>query len=419
MLSAAAQSQPEGRALPPLVTGWASTPGEHVTLALKIDPFKSALEDALPDRAKFIAHKCTAQATAVIRQRCHAVEELEEISKSLDRFREPWYERLPAGSPARNVNLPLIHLISCTVGYPDVNFARDLALGMPIVGTIPDSNVLTERARGITATFEEWKKGIPSRNKEVVERAKKYQEHELASARWAKTLGEIKAGWVSEPVPINDVVLGKIPLTPRFAAQGKSNAKIRLIGDFSASGINDIVETNDTDAPENLDTMLALANFYYKLNPDVSLQAFAVDFQHAYKNVPMRRHQGEFAQILLSLSARRRSSHGGAEDPALRRQEGSGQLGQGNSFCPVDSGQLLLCLPREIRRRLLHSGARKHLLFSVSNGEAYMRSDRTPIGGWQRMDPGGQDRHHRSISQFRTRVRSSYAACQQAETTHF
>ena len=300
MLSAAAQSQPSGKALTPLVTWWASTPGEHIALALKIDPFKSALEDALPDRAKYISHKCTAQATAVIRHRCQAVEELEGISKSLDRFREPWYECLPAGSPARNINLPLIHLIPRTLGYPDDDFARDLALGMPIVGAIPNSNVLTERARGSTTTFEEWKKAIPSRNKEVVERAKKYQEHELASACWAKTLEEIKAGWASEPVPINDAILGAIPLTPRFAAQGKKGAKIRLIDDFSASGINDIVATIDTDVPENLDAMLALSNFYYKLNPDVSLQAFSVDFQHAYKNVPMCRHQGEFAQILLS-----------------------------------------------------------------------------------------------------------------------
>ena len=148
-LAAAAQSQPSGNALPPLVAGWASTPGEHSTLALKIDPFKLAAEGALPEQVKYVAYKCTAQPSVVIRQRSEAVEGLERTSKSVERFREPWYECLPAGSPARNINLPLIHLISRTLGYPDIHFARDLALGMPIVGAIASSGVLTERERKV------------------------------------------------------------------------------------------------------------------------------------------------------------------------------------------------------------------------------------------------------------------------------
>ena len=52
--------------------------------------------------------------------------------------------------------------------------------------------------------------------------------------------------------------------------------------------------------PDNLNTMLATANFLKKLNPDACLLAFSVDFRHAYKNIPMCRLQGDFARIAVS-----------------------------------------------------------------------------------------------------------------------
>ena len=44
------------------------------------------------------------------------------------------------------------------------------------------------------ATLEKWKECIPGSNKEIVERAKKYQEHELAIACWGNPLTEVNAG---------------------------------------------------------------------------------------------------------------------------------------------------------------------------------------------------------------------------------
>ena len=44
------------------------------------------------------------------------------------------------------------------------------------------------------------KKGIPERNKAVIERVKLSAESELAEECWEKTLDEIERGWLSEPV---------------------------------------------------------------------------------------------------------------------------------------------------------------------------------------------------------------------------
>ena len=60
-------------------------------------------------------------------------------------------------SPARKVSLPLIRLISRALNYQDINFARDLAVGVPVVGAIPRAKAPKGRAREGLATLEHWK----------------------------------------------------------------------------------------------------------------------------------------------------------------------------------------------------------------------------------------------------------------------
>ena len=79
------------------------------------------------------------------------------------RFREPRGECLPDGSPARKAKLPLIHMLAKTLNYPDAHFARDLAVGMPIVGPTPSTKVLKERTRDGAASVAKWK-GAEFRN---------------------------------------------------------------------------------------------------------------------------------------------------------------------------------------------------------------------------------------------------------------
>ena len=69
---------------------------------------------------------------------------------------------------------------------------------------------------------------------------------------------------------------------------------------FLPRGINNILRTSDTDAPENSDTWLAASLFYKRYDPLVKIRIFLVDFRHAYKTVPLCRQQGDFAHIVLA-----------------------------------------------------------------------------------------------------------------------
>ena len=99
---------------------------------------------------------------------------------------------------------------------------------------------------------------------------------------------EIQEGWFSDLTPIGEIVMRAVSLAPRFSADGaRGGGEVRSIDDFRAIGIDDVVETEGTDVPENLDALLVMANFYKKIDPAVSLQDFSVDPQRAYKNIPM------------------------------------------------------------------------------------------------------------------------------------
>ena len=108
---AAAQSQPGGKALPMFVSQWAATAEEHVLLASRVGPFGDALDKAYPPRFKHVAHRCASDAGEVVKQRERALVVFREVSDALDRSRAPRARGLPEGSPARELNLPLIHLL--------------------------------------------------------------------------------------------------------------------------------------------------------------------------------------------------------------------------------------------------------------------------------------------------------------------
>lgn len=94
------------------------------------------------------------------------------------------------------------------------------------------------------------------------------------------------------------------------------HSKVRLISDFRASGVNAVASASDTDVLQGSDVPLATVAWYLDRCAGAMLQAFSVDYSHAYKNIPMRRDQEEFATIVLTPPEGRRNR--AAYYPAFR-----------------------------------------------------------------------------------------------------
>ena len=268
--------------------------------ALEMDPISMLLDSALPPKAKLAAVRCVNEPAMVISQRNKALRTLKKISDSLAPLRTRWAQALPEGSPARRLNLPLFHFITETLEYEDTTLVKELMRGMPIVGSVPSTNVLTERVRPAQSTQQEWRSNLPARNKEVWERTIRSQGPELANECWRKTLLDVEAGWASMPTPVTNLDLTSTSLTPRYAIKDANGGEIRLIDDFRAIAVNELVSTADTEIPDTLDAALALETLFEKLSPELELNSFAVDFRHAYKNIPLPTSQHELATIILA-----------------------------------------------------------------------------------------------------------------------
>ena len=299
---AAAQSQPQGRALPSLIQQECRSSWEHVQAASTIDPFRSLLEEALCADTKRCIQECIASPQAVLQRRAEASASLCAIASGLEPARRKWAAALPDHSPARNFHLPLIQHLVTTLKYQDSALTYDLANGMPIAGDIPHTAGLTERPKAARQTLEQWRAETPTRNLAVIERVRKSQGTPLGNLCWEESQKEFQRGWLSPPVPLTDHMAKNTPLTPRYLIEqpGPTETKTRLIDDFKASGINGILTTADTNIPDNLDKFLAVTAYHKTLDPSVDLLAFSVDYKHAYKHVGICRGQDEFASILIA-----------------------------------------------------------------------------------------------------------------------
>ena len=104
----AAQSQPAGHALPSLLPPAATLASaeDHVSAALRCDPFTAQSEPSTVCRSNVVATKCINSPDYVIARRTAAFKALSAISATLGPLRARWKGRLAATSPARGINSP-------------------------------------------------------------------------------------------------------------------------------------------------------------------------------------------------------------------------------------------------------------------------------------------------------------------------
>ena len=189
----AAQDQPSGRALPALIAAGDRSKQEHMVRALCVNPSAMLLDAALPARVKLAAGRCACGPASVISRRNKAIGGIREISESLALLRARWVDSIPKGAPSRNLNLPIFHFATTTLGCEDKKLVNELTHGMPISGAIAKANVLTDRVRPAQSTAQEWLDSLPARNRVFFERTIRAQGSEMANECWRKTLAEVDA----------------------------------------------------------------------------------------------------------------------------------------------------------------------------------------------------------------------------------
>ena len=170
------------------------------------------------------------------------------------------------------MRIPLISMLTKATDYQDKDLVKDLTIRMPIVGKRPAANTLKKRTRDATAYLERWRAALPAINRANVERVTRDWDSLLAKVAWGgRTLQEVELGRVSQPVPLNEACLDTVPFTPRFAHKEQGGAKVRMIGDFKASTVSELLPTVDTAVPQTLGMLYAACAYYSLICPGARL----------------------------------------------------------------------------------------------------------------------------------------------------
>ena len=174
---------------------------------------------------------------------------------------------LPLGSPARNLNIPLITALIRHIDYPGKNLARDLTKGMDITGEIPEPKALTKRIAAPTTDLTSIKIRLVARSRTILRHLGRQTDPILRNKCWEKSSIEHQKGWLSRPTPVTQNDRTNTIMSPRFCISeqhGTQEPKYRVIGDLSKSKINATVGASDTYCPQDLDTFMVLARLRRK-----------------------------------------------------------------------------------------------------------------------------------------------------------
>ena len=241
--------QPSGRALPSIILGVHSSAADHVAAARAAHPVASLLNVALDGPTRVACAALASDPGAVVAKRGVALAEFRSLADRLENARSVWFGRLDAWNPARRLHLPLLQFLVTKFEYVDPGVVRAIAEGMPIGGPVPPSGALLPRACPAAVSLDDWRAGIAKRNREAIRRVEKDRNTPEGIACWSKSEKEIKAGWLSEPVPLTNELAETHQLTPRFGIfenRGKGERKVRVIDDLSASAVNDTLGMAET-----------------------------------------------------------------------------------------------------------------------------------------------------------------------------
>ena len=194
-----------------------------------------------------------------------------------------------------------------SVNYPDMGVVDELREGVNLVGDVPETHMLPKKFSPALLTKAGLDQQSSMMRKSHREVACSSGDAGVDDSVWKQTLEEVKDGWLDGPIPLKDIPVTS-PISRRFGLVQKD--KIRLIDDFSASGVNSCVNVYESPSLHTVDVVAALLAYWSGESGNAGtpscLRIRTFDLASAYR------------QMALS-SQGRKSAYIAVYDPQLRR----------------------------------------------------------------------------------------------------
>ena len=172
--------------------------------------------------------------------------------------------------------------------YEDMGVLGILEHGSPLAGEVESTNVFQPCYRPCVTTLGQLEEEADKRNRLVLSMTKSSGSDELDKAVLHETLEEIAKGWADGPWPVESLEKG-VTVSRRFPLQ--QGDKVRMIDDYSISGVNDSCTLNSKLDLHVIDTFVATVKTYFQVmhgqSRDATLLAKTYDLKSAYGKVPV------------------------------------------------------------------------------------------------------------------------------------
>ena len=136
--------------------------------------------------------------------------------------------------------------------YPDAKVIDEVIAGFPMTGWAELSGVFDSSVRPPEMTVDQLRGQALGLNHSVVDSLRAAETSDLDQKAWEETQLEVDNGWL-KPCEVSD--LRTVHVAKRFAIQ--QGAKLRLIDDFSAAGVNQTVGLGEKLRVESVDELAA------------------------------------------------------------------------------------------------------------------------------------------------------------------
>lgn len=205
------------------------------------------------------------------------------------------HERLQAANRADHVyqtttgkRVLLIKEMLAQINYQDIKAVDLLVEGSSLAGEIPKIPVWCDKFKPAMSTIQQLEQRAPGMNQYIVASMASSGDDTLDEAVWDETQSELAKGWIDGPWRYDHLPGGSV-ISRRFGL--RQSTKVRVIDDFSCSGVNDTCQTHSKPELHAIDCFCGLVKAWFKrsLTADTSglLLAKTYDLKSAYRQVPV------------------------------------------------------------------------------------------------------------------------------------
>eukprot|EP00435_Cladocopium_sp_Y103_P070991 s38_g36.t1 len=170
--------------------------------------------------------------------------------------------------------------------YPDRGVFDEVVTGVDLAGPAPFVESFDPSFKPAVTTVGELAEGSKANRYALLSSVRSSGDPELDAEVFSKTLAELECGWLSGPFELSDLPPDAI-VSRRFGIKQTSGeiVKVRLIDDFSASGVNSTVQVETASKLHTLDVAAALCLELLKLPGSHQWLGKTIDLSAAYRQL--------------------------------------------------------------------------------------------------------------------------------------